>query len=647
MKRIAVFVMVLLFLLPANVFAKSFTVDRVQIKGWVQPNGDVLMNEVFTYSLDGEFKNLTRSFPEDHAKQIHNFDSYIINRAQPIVGELEESELTRALNKETGGTYKTAYNGGNETVSVLYVYTMQNAVTSYDTYSVLDITYFEDSFNHEEDLNDVTITYVLPDSVGTDSIHGFLHDRQGQVQSVYRDGISLHTPNSSAYTETATRVFFPSEIMKEQSKIAAPISFKEALQEERKRVDNMASKLSKIPGVVKLAEIGSVLFLVLIGLLILLKQRLFSVFGNANLVLQTDPTYLTLVDQNGKFNRKNFLSGLFSLVDKGIVRAELADVASRFQVNEDTLEKTLIFRLLQSNERLKKAKNDLLPHEQYLVTWLFKGRVGHRKFHLHDMAGPAEKEKRKDRLNVRRQIQFHKNHVDWHEDVLQLMTKAGALSTLLPKIIKTSIFALLALTTMFGFYTDNKSILEMVFFAIVVVVLYYFYHKNPTKKWPSISLFFATFFGATQITDLDLELAIMHMILVGAILFFVMPVAITSSITAFYTKMSISKFRRQVRRGIPEYLNTEEQERWLARAYVLNKSKKRLPKLRGSLPETSPLLPLFALQVDPLHFSYSTWGPMSSGSNSSSSGSSSDGGGYSGGGYSGGGDGGGGGAGAD
>src|SRR5690606_22344752 len=126
---------------------------------------------------------------------------------------------------------------------------------------------------------------------------------------------------------------------------------------------------------------------------------------------------------------------------------------------------------------------------------------------------------------------------------------------------------------------------------------------------------------------------------------FFIPIAIPSSFTALYTKMSITKFRSRVKRGIPDFLHPEEADRWMARAYLLNKSKKRLPRFKSALPEASSLAPLFALQVDPLHFTYSTWGPMNvNKSGSSGGGSSYDSGGSSGGG---GGDGGGGGAGAD
>ncbi|GEN84156.1 hypothetical protein SLU01_24680 [Sporosarcina luteola] len=645
MRKVLLLMMTLFILSPTTTHAKSYTVDRVQIKGWVQPDGEMLVNEVFTYTMDGSFSRLTRSFPEEHIGQVRNFEAYVIHDEGPVVGEIDDSTLSKAEVSAKGVTYSTSVQAENETVSVLYVYRMQNAVKSYDTYSDLAVTFFEDGVNHDEDINNISIDYVLPGDVGESSVNGFIHDRAGQVHKVYRNGVSFHTPKSAAYTETGTRVFFPSMIMTEQSKYTAPLPLQDAIRQERDLIAKNESRWSNIPFAIKVADGLRIIFMVLIVLILLLRQRIFPLFGSTDLVLRTDPTYLAFVDRNGKFNRKSFLSGLFSLVEKGVIKVEMTDSAARFLDKKGSPEKTLVFHLLQSNEQLKKSNQKLLPHEQYLMTWLFKGRVGHRKFHLHDMAGPSEHGEKKNRNHLRKQLQFHKNHETWHEDVLQLMIEAGALSTRLPKIIKMAIFFLLTVAIIFGFYADGAGGWGIAFPVIVAILGYYFYIANPGKRWPAIVFFIGLFSTGAQTADADLTNAVLETVIVGAVLFLVTPRAMTKSLTALYTKMSIAKFRLQMKWGVPQHLHPEDIDLWMTRAYLLNSSKKRMPKLRGRLPEAYPLTPLFAMQMDPLYFAYSTWGPQMS---ASKGGSSYSGGGDYGGGYSGGGgDGGGGGAGAD
>ena len=152
---------------------------------------------------------------------------------------------------------------------------------------------------------------------------------------------------------------------------------------------------------------------------------------------------------------------------------------------------------------------------------------------------------------------------------------------------------------------------------------------------------------AAQVVDAELLNMLILLMVASTVLYFVTPRSMITSMNALYTKMSIGKFRAQVRRGLPSYLTEEEQERWLTRAYLLNKSKSKLPRLKGPLPATLPLAALFTLETDPLHFVQSTWGP-SKVAKASSSGYDSGGSYYdSGGGYDGGGGSDGGGAGAD
>lgn len=644
MKKIFSFVLLLFLFFPANAVAKSFTVDQVQIRGWVQSDGDMLVNEVFTYTFDGSFSRLTRSFPEKHIGQITNFEAYILNDPNPVVGEIDGSILSQVDVTVKGNTYSTSIRAKNETLSVLYSYKMKNAVTSYDTYSDLAVTYFEDGENHDEDYNELHISYALPGDVGKDQIYGFIHDRKGVVDKVYRNGISFYTAKSIAYTDTKTRMFFPSAIMSEQQKLPAPIPIEEAIKQEQDTIDKNSLRWSNIPVAIKLADGLQVAFIVLIVIALLMRQRLIPLFGNIELVLQTDPMYLAFVDQNGKFNRKIFLSGLFSLVEKGLVKVEMADSATRFQGEKDAPEKTLVFHL-QQNEQLNHSKEKRLPHEQYLITWLFKGRAGYRKFHLHDMAGPSVEKVKGSHAQIRKQMNFQQNHEEWHRMVLKLMKEAGALSTRLSKGLKLSVFFLITMIMTFAFYADGAGALGIAFPAIVTTIGTFLFIANPGKKWPAVVLFIGLFFTGAQTADEDLTNATLFALIIGAILYPIIPKAIPSSLTAYYTKMSISKFRLRTKFGIPPHLPKEDIDRWIARAYLLNKSKKKLPQLSGSLPDSYPLAPLFALQTDPLHFAYSTWSPASSFGSKGGSGSSSDGGGF----YSGGGDGGdgGGGAGAD
>ncbi len=602
-KIIAILAIFLFAMLPNTIaHAKSFTIDEVQIKGWVQPNGDMLVNEIFTYTFDGAFTQVTRSFPERHLGQIDGFEAHLLNAENPVVGEIADSMLTRLNVTTSGETQKAAISAENKTMSVFYIYYVRGAVKSYDTYSDLDVTFFEKYDNHDTDLNNVSITYVLPGDAGDRNIHGFMYDRMGGIEKVYMDGIIFKTPTSEAFGLTATRVFFPSTIMTEQQKGAAPIPLSEAIEQEEKRLDAFTSKLALLPTAKETVKVITLVFFLLAVFVWLLRQRSIPFFGSVHHVLQTDPLYLSFVDRNGARQPKNLLAGIFSMVEKGYVDFQLEPSAARFKNQPQAPEKTFAFHMNQSSP-------SLLPFEKELVTWLFKPKLTTRKFHLHDIAGSAKNENTGKKTYVRKQRQFERQFEEWHIQVKQLMTEAGALSAIIPGFLKRIVCLVLASTIAFALYADGGGGFEIASPFVVTGIMLYWNWRRPYKLWLPIVYFIVMFFVAAQAVDQGLIDTILWLVIASVVLYFVTPRSMITSLNALYTKMSIAKFRVQIRSGLPSHLSDEEQERWLTRAYLLNKSKSKLPRLQGPLPTMLPIAALFALETDPLHFVQSTWGP--------------------------------------
>ncbi|NYF25644.1 DUF2207 domain-containing protein [Sporosarcina sp. JAI121] len=639
-KIIAIFITIIVLMLPSIVVhAKSYSIDEVQIKGWLQPSGDMIVNELFTYTFDGDFTKVTRSFPDRHNRQIDDFEAHIISSKRPVVGEITGNMLN-TVKVTTKGTTRTAeIDAKNKTISVLYVYTMRGAVKSYETYSDLDLTFFEKGVNHDADYKNVTISYVLPGDVGDSNVHGFMYDQNGKTKKVYRNGIVFGTPNSQAHSVTATRVFFPSFIMTEQQKEAAEISFEEAVEQEQNRLEAFQSKVSLTPKITTIVWGGSILFLIGAVFQFFVRQRWFAPFGNTAHVLQTDTVYLSFVEHNGDYHPKSFLAGIFSLAEKGHVDVELAPSAERFKRQPDAPEKTLAFQF-------KKMAQPLLPYEKTLVTWLFKVGLKTGKFHLHDIAGMADDEKDRKKSYLKTQYAFEKKHYEWHSDVKSLMVEAGTISNKLSNVLKQSVFVVIALLVAPAVYVTGGGGWGIAFPFIIVVLMIGVFTYNPWNKWLPAVFFIILFFVMQQMIIGDLFIAVALLLATGALLYFVIPSTLLTSLNALYTKMSIIKFRKQMRKGFPPDLTDEQQERWLTRAYLLNPSNKKLPKINSRLTQALPLTALFALEADPLDFVQSTWGPTRIVKASSGDG------GYgqtydSGGGGGGSGDGGGGGAGAD
>ncbi|RJS61194.1 hypothetical protein [Bacillus sp. PK3_68] len=51
--RLPVLTILIFLACSPSAFAKSYTIDKVDIRAWIQPNGDLLLNEVFKYTFKG------------------------------------------------------------------------------------------------------------------------------------------------------------------------------------------------------------------------------------------------------------------------------------------------------------------------------------------------------------------------------------------------------------------------------------------------------------------------------------------------------------------------------------------------------------------------------------------------------------------
>ena len=152
----------------------------------------------FTYTVDGNYSEFTRTFPDQHHHQITAFEAYVINDENPIAGEVTGDRLQQLYVNESGTSRSVTVKAKNQRISIFYMYVMKNAIKSYESYSDLDITYFEKGSNHKVDINEVSIEYVLPSEIGSDKIHGFMHDRHAKPPEVYSNGIAFSSLTSEA-----------------------------------------------------------------------------------------------------------------------------------------------------------------------------------------------------------------------------------------------------------------------------------------------------------------------------------------------------------------------------------------------------------------------------------------------------------------
>ncbi|WP_342598580.1 DUF2207 domain-containing protein [Psychrobacillus sp. FSL H8-0483] len=637
MKKFFFLIVIFLLALSPSIVAeaRSYSIDTVHIKSWIQPNGDLLVNEVFTYNFEGSYTNLRRSFPEKHEGNVEDFYAYELTTLSPEPGFIEDNTLIPLNISIDNGVYRTSINKTNEKVSFMYVYTLKNAVKTYDTYSVANVTYFEDGDAHDQDYHQVTVDYILPQSMDPSKFDGVFFDRNAVENGKSEYGIRFSTPISEESSVTKTTFFFPSTVMTSMEKTKSDVSMNEAFENEKQLADAMQKKLSNIPALMQLIPTFS-LALVIIAILfiIALPQRHFWRKGTGENILDIDILYLFSVYKTGKRNKKGFLAGLFSLVEKKAAIVKPSAAALRFKNDPKAPKDTLFFRL--KNGGIAKGAS-----ENYLIQWLFNTRSGSSKwaFHLHDAAGAPRKESDRGMSNYyhARTKDFKKNQKTWHKKVQEELVEAETFHPKLPKLIISLTIILLSTFVAFSNYADLRSGGGIVFIALITIFFLIIYWV----KWSANGYFIAymillSLMVGDTVND-ELMSEIIGAIFATILLYIAVPKNILS-MNAVRVKDNIRSFQRSMGNGIPATLTKEEQEKWTIRAYLFGRKNVHIPVAD----EAIPLAALLITGTDPMDYVTKSWkwstGITSSGGSSDSGGAYSDGGG---------GDSGGGGAGAD
>ena len=612
--------------------AKSYSIEKVHIKSWIQPNGDLLVNEVFTYNFVGSFFNLHRSFPINHGKNVEKFYAYELAQLNLAPGFIDQSLMTPLEVTQEKNTFFSGIDIRDQQVSFLYAYTLKNAVTAYDNYNDLDVVYFENVEAHDQDYFNVTIDYIFPETVETNRFEGVLYNKERVYAEKNTFGIRFNTHRSKAFTETKTSLTFPAELISLTGKTKGPLSYKDALANEIKEQKNWNKKLSYMNTLISLLpKVAFAVLIITLCFLFFLPQRHFWRKGHSDEVLSTDVLYLFYVDKCGKPHPKAFLAGLFSLVEKGAVKVKQAKSAVRFKDDPKAPEETLDFRL--TNGELATSE-----FEKKIISWLFVTRSGSRKwaFHLHDAAGAA-KDNKNSKFFHTKVSDFKKKQKEWHHLVEKELEEAGVLNSRIPMLTITTAILIVSLFTMFAYYANVQSYFAIAcigIFTITFLVILWIKKRS--------TLFFSIyavliFFFSLSIGNEDAVNLIIGLLLMVVLLYLVVPKYILS-MNAVRAKDAIRSYRKELKNGMPTTLNDVEHEKWIVRAYLLGTKNVAIPMEDLSIPLAVVLL----ASTDPLDYVKKSW--WWTNVSSSSHGGDSSGGGSSGGG---GGDGGGGGAGAD
>ncbi|NTZ19178.1 DUF2207 domain-containing protein [Paenibacillus sp. JMULE4] len=131
-----------LLLLPGCGETSSYTIDKVEIMADIMPDGDLYVEELYTYTVHGDYDWMPRHMDAYGGENIEFFEAYT-PPSDRVLGDFGYVGLNR-LNVDWNprrGTYYVDFRAKNETWQLYYRYRIDKAAVKYADGGELDWTF--------------------------------------------------------------------------------------------------------------------------------------------------------------------------------------------------------------------------------------------------------------------------------------------------------------------------------------------------------------------------------------------------------------------------------------------------------------------------------------------------------------------------
>lgn len=224
MKKVFVllFSFIFVFLHSAPIYADvEYSIEKVTIDAFLQENGNVLVQESFTYDFDDEFNGITRSLIAKENTSIEDLKAY-------------ENGNELKIEKD-GGLYKIYRSGDHETITIDIEYTIINGIEKYQDVAQFYWPFFDSS--NESQYDNMTITVYPPNEIYNDVIAFGYNEAYGTEQILQDGSVVFHLGKVQEEKNGDIRVaydanLFPAAPMNDKHMKDEILQAKEKLDEE-------------------------------------------------------------------------------------------------------------------------------------------------------------------------------------------------------------------------------------------------------------------------------------------------------------------------------------------------------------------------------------------------------------------------------
>lgn len=404
---ILVIVVLLILINPTNIFAEDLNINSWIVEADLKDDGSLSIIKDITYFFDTDFNGVYVDIALDNIMSIDNIEvSQILNGEE--IGYIQDQKAKKGSN----GLFSVNSEKGNTNIMIFSPSeyeskTFRLKYTLYDVASVhSDIGELYYKFIGEN--NETPIEYFSANiklhKFNQNDIKIFAHGPLNGNINFVNQSIKLEVTNVPSNTFVEARVLFPLDYIPFASRLGNG-SLDNILDEESALIEEIRENEIKRQDRMTLSNnfsIGlSAAGLAILGLLLRRFRRHPDIFDEMKSIYPDDisPAELSLF-LNSSIGPRSYIATLLDLSRRKYISFESQESntkPNRWSKSKDST--SYIF--LKNNT----ATNDLLEHENYLLSWFFNEIGDGQRVSTDDIENYRENNLRK----------FHKSQSDWQE----------------------------------------------------------------------------------------------------------------------------------------------------------------------------------------------------------------------------------------
>lgn len=439
-----IFTFSLLIAAPVTASAFELTIPEAEIDAFLQEDGNVQVEESFTYDFEGEFNGVVRALNPGNYASIENLEA--AENGEALAIETEEEYIHRIQRP-----------GEDESFTVDLQYTIVNGVELYEDLGEFYWPFFDSS--NETDYESMQIRVHPPESAEEAEAIGY--DEAEGTEQITEEYVLFDLGHVDSGENGDVRAAFDSELFEGITRTGEGNVAEEIQQEHQEREEAAAAFTERKDVLSSAAPFAIPFFVALVLGVIFADRKKYSHLKQS--------AYTTELKSGAPDLQMSMPATMFYIhpaVTPEMLTASLLDLARQGKVTQEG----------EDSFRLENREN-LSAHEKVLVSMLFDEMGDRDVFQLSDMAAYLENKKNYETFEAKK--------AEWQKAVAEEKKAANI------KINKTAFKLLLAgaalLPIVFGIvYIVHELVTPaviLIVFSLCMLAYAAFYQPRTEKGW--------------------------------------------------------------------------------------------------------------------------------------------------------------------